>query len=212
MTTLPPHRAEREAICDLFLELGPDAPTLDEGWATEDLAAHLYVRERDPIAASGIMIKPLAHLHDDGIASVKRRLPYELVVERIRSGPPGPMRLVDPLVNTSEYFIHHEDVRRGAGDHAPRPADEIADVEQALWQALRRTAPLMTRRIHGVAVDLVTDDGEMVRTGRAAQRLTLVGRPGELTLYLSGRRDAADVRVECSDAARAALDAAQLGL
>ena len=71
----------------------------------------------------------------------------------------------------------------------------------------------MTRRIHGVAVDLVTDDGEMVRTGRAAQRLTLVvGRPGELTLYLSGRRDAADVRVECSDAARAALDAAQLGL
>jgi uncharacterized protein (TIGR03085 family) len=212
MTTLPPHRAEREAICDLFLELGPEAPTLDEGWRTQELAAHLYVRERDPIAASGILIRPLAGLHDQGIASVERRLPYETVVERIRTGPPGPMRIVDPLVNLSEFFIHHEDVRRGGGDTTPRDRAEIADVEAALWQVLRRMASFMTRRIAGVAVDLVSDDGELIRTGHAAQRLTLVGRPGELTLYLSGRQAAAHVQVECSADARHLLDRAKLGL
>src|SRR5882762_622635 len=36
---------ERRELCDLFLELGPDAPTLCEGWTTLDLAAHLVLRE-----------------------------------------------------------------------------------------------------------------------------------------------------------------------
>jgi uncharacterized protein (TIGR03085 family) len=212
MPTLPPHRAEREALCDLFLTLGPDAPTLDEGWTTEDLAAHLYVREHNPVATAGILIKPLAELHDRGIASVKQRMAYEEVVERVRVGPPGPMRLVDGLVNLQEIFVHHEDARRGAGDHTPRPADEIDDVERALWQGLQRTARFMTRRIKGVAVDLVADDGAMIRMGRSAQRATLVGRPGELVLYLVGRGEAADVRIECSDAGRTALDEASLGI
>ena len=48
---------ERAELCDLFDELGPSAPTLCEGWATEDLAAHLVVRERDPRSMPGI-IKP----------------------------------------------------------------------------------------------------------------------------------------------------------
>ena len=36
---------ERMGLCDLFVELGPDAPTLCEGWTTADLAAHLVLRE-----------------------------------------------------------------------------------------------------------------------------------------------------------------------
>jgi len=36
---------ERLELCDLLLELGPDAPTLCEGWTTADLAAHLVLRE-----------------------------------------------------------------------------------------------------------------------------------------------------------------------
>jgi uncharacterized protein (TIGR03083 family) len=39
-------RAERAALCDLFDEVGPDAPTLCAGWTTRDLAAHLVIRER----------------------------------------------------------------------------------------------------------------------------------------------------------------------
>jgi uncharacterized protein (TIGR03083 family) len=37
-------RKERQALCDTLTELGPDAPTLCEGWTTADLAAHLMVR------------------------------------------------------------------------------------------------------------------------------------------------------------------------
>jgi hypothetical protein len=32
---------ERHELCDLFVELGPTAPTLLEGWTTRDLAAGL---------------------------------------------------------------------------------------------------------------------------------------------------------------------------
>ena len=46
-------RAERTALCDLFLAVGPDAPTLAGEWTTRDLAAHLVVRERRPDAAAG---------------------------------------------------------------------------------------------------------------------------------------------------------------
>jgi uncharacterized protein (TIGR03083 family) len=35
---------ERNELCDLMLETGPDAPTLCEGWTTRDLAAHLVIR------------------------------------------------------------------------------------------------------------------------------------------------------------------------
>jgi hypothetical protein len=47
---------ERQQLCELFVELGPDAPTLLEPWSTRDLAAHLVVgkrqtrrHEKDPI-------------------------------------------------------------------------------------------------------------------------------------------------------------------
>jgi hypothetical protein len=35
---------ERAALADLFVTLGPDQPTLDEGWDTRDLLVHLLVR------------------------------------------------------------------------------------------------------------------------------------------------------------------------
>ena len=47
---------ERAAIADLMTSLGPDAPTLCEGWTTRDLAAHLVVRATRVDAAAGILI------------------------------------------------------------------------------------------------------------------------------------------------------------
>ena len=46
---------ERQDLCTLFEDLGPDVPTLCEGWTARDLAAHLVVRERRPDAALGIL-------------------------------------------------------------------------------------------------------------------------------------------------------------
>ena len=51
--------AERAALLDLLERLGPDAPTLCEGWATHDLAAHLVVRERRPVAGPGYVFPAL---------------------------------------------------------------------------------------------------------------------------------------------------------
>ena len=56
MTATTLARAERHALCDLLIEVGPDAPTLCEGWSTFDLAAHLVVRERRPDRGPGLVI------------------------------------------------------------------------------------------------------------------------------------------------------------
>ena len=40
--------AERSALCDTLLAVGPDAPTLCTPWLTRDLAAHLVLREHRP--------------------------------------------------------------------------------------------------------------------------------------------------------------------
>lgn len=216
-THLPPHRAERERLCDLFVDLGPEAPTLCEGWATADLAAHLVVREGwNPLPGLGIVAPPLHRLHDEAIVRTKQRLPWPALVDKVRTGPPvGPFRLLDGLVNVQEYFVHHEDVRRGGGDHTPRPEGEIADVEALLWRNLRRGARLMTRSVKGIGLVLRRPDGEEIVARSAATdapTAILVGRPGELVLYVLGRKAAADVTIEGGAAAEQALAAARLGI
>ncbi len=54
-------RAERAALADLMLEVGPDSPTLCGDWTTRDLAAHLVLRERRPEAA-GLVVPALRRL------------------------------------------------------------------------------------------------------------------------------------------------------
>ncbi len=45
---------ERAQLANLLAELGPDAPTLLPPWTTRDVAAHLVLRERDPLAGPGL--------------------------------------------------------------------------------------------------------------------------------------------------------------
>ena len=80
-------RSERAALCDLFDKVGPDAPTLCEGWDTHDLAAHLWIRETDPVGASGIVAKPLSSLYERRMAEIKQRWEYAELVDRVRRGP-----------------------------------------------------------------------------------------------------------------------------
>ena len=46
-------QSERAQLADLFVTLGPDQPTLCEGWDTQDLLVHLLVRERSVLGAVG---------------------------------------------------------------------------------------------------------------------------------------------------------------
>jgi uncharacterized protein (TIGR03085 family) len=204
---------ERRELCDLFGDLGPEAPTLCEGWATMDLAVHLVVRERRPQAAPGILLGgPFARLLERAERKVAAR-GYPAVVELVRDGPPlvSPFSLpgLRTLVNLNEYAIHHEDVRRANG-LAPRT--DRPELQEALWSMVRRGARLQLRKVDGAVVRVTRRDGDTVVVGRRGPTVELTGDPVELALYLAGRRAAAEVDVTGDDEAVAILAAASLGV
>jgi len=214
MAALPPCRTERTALCDLLQRLGPDAPTLCEGWSTVDLATHLVVRERKPLAGPGLVLGgPFRAQLEREMGRVRTSHSYEALVALVRSGPPAWLRPVDSLFNLNEFFVHHEDVRRGGGDFAPRPPEDVAEVEEGLWQGLHRGgAILLARRIRGAGLELVRPDGQVVQARRGPNKATLTGRPGELILFLMGRGPAAQVELTGPPDAVAAVSSAAFGL
>jgi uncharacterized protein (TIGR03085 family) len=212
MSPTPPQRAERLALCDLFLERGEHAPTLCEGWDAGDLATHLYVREHRPDAAIGLVASPFAKHLEQVMERTRSAKSFEVLVAKVRGGPPAWWRPIDRLANLNEYFVHHEDLRRGGGDHTPRPPGEVKDVEDALWRALRQVARLSGRSLRPVGLDLVRPDGETLHAVSGQPVATLRGRPGELALYMSGRKAASQVDLEGTPEATEALRRASFGI
>ena len=205
-------RQERQELCDLFLEVGPDAPTLCAGWTTRDLAAHLIVRESRPDAALGILVKPLAGYADSVQAKVAMRAWPELVRD-VRTGPPvlSPFRLpgAQGLADPFEFAIHHEDVRRSQPGWSPR-ALPVAE-QDLLWQRLARAGRLLARTSPvGVALRR-SDTGEMSVAKAGSPSVTLIGEPLELVLRLYGRRECV-VDVEGPEDAVARFEAARFGV
>jgi uncharacterized protein (TIGR03085 family) len=201
---------ERAALCELFDEVGPDAPTLCGDWTTRDLAAHLVVRERNLLGGLGIVADPFARFTDKGMEREELR-PWPELVERVRSGPMWFARPVDSLINTVEYFVHHEDVRRGDGHGLPRPG--IDEVEDDLWGRLKAGARLMTRKLpKGIGLEVERPSGEsmVLRPGDRMARLT--GRPGEVTLYLYGRKGVARVELTGDEQAVVAVRTTDFGV
>jgi uncharacterized protein (TIGR03085 family) len=184
-------RAERAALADLFLQVGPDAPTLCGGWRTRDLAAHIVVRERRPDAAGGIVLPFLASYGEkvqDGIAAG----PWEQLVATMRQGPPAwnPMGFgpFDAQANTVEFFVHHEDVRRCQEGWAPRDLD--AATVEALWKVVPTTGRFICRRSPVGITASPTDGpaaGTSVQIKGGVPDVTLVGPTGEILLALYGR-------------------------
>ncbi|MDY7087776.1 MAG: TIGR03085 family metal-binding protein [Actinomycetota bacterium] len=185
---------ERRLLADLLLRLGPDQPTLCEGWTTRDLAAHLVVRDRRPDAAAGLLVRPL-HEHGERVRRRTAARPYEQVVHELRTPPwwsPVSNPLTDEPANTIEFFVHHEDARRGQPDWEPRELEP--GLEAALWRNVRLTGKLALRRAH-VAVT-VSSGGYGSFTVGDSPATTLSGPPGELAMYLTGRTAAARVTID----------------
>ena len=203
-------RSERTALCALLEERGPLAPTLCEGWATSDLAAHLFIRENRPWYGAGILIKPLAGLTERGMSEAKRRLGYGGLVDRVRSGPPGPLKALDGQVNLVEFYVHHEDVRR-AGPEPASPRSEPA-LQAALWQQLKRSAWLLARRLRTAGLVLEAPGYGSVTARRSTPQVTMTGAPGELLLYLYGRRDVAEVELDGPEEGLRAVRETSFGL
>jgi uncharacterized protein (TIGR03085 family) len=204
-------RRERRRLADLLLETGPDVPTLCAGWTTRDLAAHLVVRERRPDAPVTRLIPPLA-AHAEHVRQQMAARPYAEVVALVRTPPwwsPLSNPLTDELFNGLEFFIHHEDVRRGRPGWEPRTLDP--GHQAALWRAVGFTARLGLRRLHIPVLVRAPGFGELVVAGERPQA-TLTGEPGELALFVSGRQRAARVDVDGPHDTTERLRTAALGL
>ncbi len=178
-------RQERAALCDLALEVGPDAPTRCGEWSAKELVIHLLVRERSPLGAPGMLIPPLSGLTDRAMAALAHE-PFDGLVERLRT--PSPFLLVpgsDVLVNSVEFFVHHEDLRRARPDWVPRELG--AGASTLLWRAARVLGPGLVRPA-GVPVRLVhAGTGAAATLRRGSDPVVVTGVPGELVMMLYNR-------------------------
>ncbi|MET3426105.1 uncharacterized protein (TIGR03085 family) [Actinoplanes tereljensis] len=188
-------KSERHQLADLLLRLGPDEPTLCAGWTTRDLAAHLVVRERRPDSAIGMLVPPL-RARGENIRLAKAAEPFERIVEQVRNPPwwsPVSNPLTDELANGGEFFVHHEDVRRGTDGWEPR----VLGAEQAavLWRNARFAGRMALRRAK-IPARVVESSGLGEFTVGDNPQVTLRGSAGELALFLFGRQRAARVQID----------------
>lgn len=180
---------ERAALVATFRDTAPDERTLCEGWDARDLAAHLVVRERRLDAAPGILIPVFADYTERVQKQVSASTDWDALVDQIAEGPPlySPFKLLDPIANVAEMFIHNEDVRRARPGWEPRPLD--AQTTGALRRPVGMMARLTLRRAPAKVV-LRTPQGETVATAGRGPQLTVTGEPGELLLFAAGRDEA----------------------
>ena len=182
--------AERNALADLFLERGPDEPTLAGEWTTNDLLAHLVIRERRPDAAPGILIPPLSFWtracpgpgRAAGLRRQRRADPQRpAVVEP--DGAALPRRRGRPGV------LHpprgRAPRRRGLGAAAPGARRATG----SSWKQLGLLGKLVYRS-SPVGVTLRAPDGREHAAKSGPRPVTIVGEPGELVIYTSGREQA----------------------
>jgi uncharacterized protein (TIGR03085 family) len=174
------------------------------------LAAHLVVRERRLDATPGIMLPFLSGYTEKVQDKVGRSNSWDDLLGLVSSGPPiySPFKLLDPVANLGEMFIHHEDVRRAVAGWEPRVLDS------ATAGLLRRQLGLMSRLLLNklpAQVILRTPAGERIaRVGRG-DTVTITGEPQELLLFVVGR-DAVRVEFDGQPQAIAAVQAAPRGL
>jgi uncharacterized protein (TIGR03085 family) len=204
---------ERARLCDLLDELGPDVPTLLGPWAARDIAAHLVLRERDPLSGPGLVLPGAWSRYAQRRQNALARTDFRALTATLRAGPPpGFFRIgwVRRLPNLNEFFVHHEDIRRanGLGPRANEPA-----MDEALWRNVVRNSWFLTRRLRGAGVELRwagNTRSVRVRPGRPVAHIA--GPPGELLLYLFGRPGAARIEVSGSGAAIEAVRNARFGM
>ncbi len=188
-------QAERQYTLDLLQKLSPKqwhASTLCNGWTVEDIVAHLVARERSTYSDIGLVLPSLHYIHDKKINSIKAK-GHDYILKKLAHYP----WWMPAIANTAEFYIHNEDILRGELQmQRPRPSKEAGEI---LWKAL-----------HGITKirkDLVADLGsvqiENIQTGavltienkHADKDTVIAGLPGELLLFVYGRRSAAKVKI-----------------
>lgn len=198
---------ERAALVTTLRGVGPEQPTLCGDWTTRDLAAHLVVRERRLDAAPGILVTKFAGYTERVQNQLAAENDWNVLLDQIATGPPffSPFKLLDPLVNVGEMFIHHEDVRRAVSGWEPRELDDET------VKALARQVPVMARMAMSKApgrVSLRTPEGKTLSNFGSGPAVVITGAPGELMMFISGR-DEAQVELTGDDDAVSAVRASR---
>lgn len=183
------------------------AATLCEGWDVQTLVAHLVTRETEPLPYGAAMITggKIGPHPKELLRKARARGPSSLV-RALQAGPPWFYRLPGPaaLVNFIENWVHNEDLRRGA---LQQPRTTAQEAQQALWSALHIIGRLMLRSIKVAGtVALVQPTGKAMafRVGTvfptkadpATATAYIRGDPGEIVLFLFGRKSAAQVSLD----------------
>lgn len=185
--------SERTQLCALAPQVGPDAPTLCDGWDVRDLVVHLLLREGHPSAVA-LAVPPLTPLLDRATARLARR-DFDALVTSLRHGPPrwSPFavpKLGDAL-NLLEFYVHHEDVRRAQPGWVPRELP--TPTEDTIWRAVARAGKgLLVRSPVGIVAER-SDTGDRATWSAGDSTVVVRGLPSELALYAFGRREQAVV-------------------
>jgi len=109
-------------------------------------------------------------------------------------------------MNTVEFFIHLEDVRRAQARWEPRPiSPEAAD---ALWA--RVSAGGMAKKVPATIV--ITSPGRADKEHGSGPLLTLAGEPADLIMFGASRQGASRVEISGGAALATRLRSASLGV
>ena len=135
------------------------------------------------------------------------------IVARVRNGPPrwSPTSVdaVNRMVNTIEYFIHHEDVRRAQDAWAPRMLDE--ELEDDVFATLSKGARVLARKAPAGLV-LEAPGRSPIVANRKPPAVTASGPVGELALFVYGRQRCSKAELSGPDDAVEAIRAAPFGI
>ena len=190
---------ERRHLAALLRRVGPEAPTLCEGWLTRDLAVHLIERDSRPDLIAGTVLPKIPVLTkraQEADAQLRGQYWAELVAKVEKPAVYSPARLgpLDKRMNTAEFFVHHEDVRRAQESWHRRQL--LQEEERDLWAALKLMGkPLL--RPEQDSVLLVANGYGSVTGGKAKNSTVRIvrGTPSELLLWAFGRREQAEVAI-----------------
>ena len=204
-------KSERSGICQTLRQLGPDQPTLCQGWTTKDLLVHLIVRENRPDAAVGLFI-PFLSSYTESISKKYKEKTFEELITLFENVPksPSPFSLpkVDEIANTFEFLVHHEDILRAQSNYQPR---KLTDEEaKFIWSRFTKSAVFFMRKVK-VGVVAKTEQGTYTLK-RGDDVVTISGNIIDLVMFAFGRKDKTEINFEGNPSAIERLKNSDLSL
>ena len=209
MTSLA--KRERFAIAQTLRNLGPNAPTLCEGWTSFDLLVHLISRETRPDAAVGILIPAFAQYSKKVADDLKSR-GFETLVQEFEDGPkqfsPFAIPGIDSLANSFEFLVHHEDLLRAQPNYVARVFGDLD--KKMLWKRFTQSGRVFLRKAK-VGIIAKSDQGVFtIKSGNSC--VTMEGDVVDLILYSFGRKSVANIKFEGDEESIRILKETKFGL